>query len=150
MLNDDQKAQVRTALEMQFRYKFYQDVTFPYLQSMGIKDVFQGFGNEEEGFIGMLHLWWVNEDSNIHYDNPKKWPVKIKGVWKGEWFDTPEEGMALAEQIETDRRKIYDSNKMVETHIQYSKAIMQKQMQGQIKEKIEEELPESEKKILWN
>ena len=93
MLNDDQKAQVRTALEMQFRYKFYQDVTFPYLQSMGIRDVFQGFGNEEEGFIGMLHLWWINEDSNIHYDNPREWPVKIKGVWKGEWFDTAQEGM---------------------------------------------------------
>ena len=62
---------IRTALEMQFRYKFYQDTVFPYYQSMGIKDVFQGFGNDEEGFIGMLHLWWVPEDSNIHYDNPK-------------------------------------------------------------------------------
>ena len=151
MLNDDQMAQIRTGLEMQFRYKFYQDVTFPYLQSMGIRDVFQGFGNEEEGFIGMLHLWWVNEDSNIHYDNPREWPVKIKGVWKGEWFDTAQEGMALAEQIENDRNKVYDTKKIIELHMEYTKAIMHKQMQGQIREKIEEEQSEEiPKKILWN
>ena len=151
MLNEDQLEQVRTGLEMQFRYKFYQDIVFPYYQSMGIRDVFQGFGNEEEGFIGMLHLWWVNEDSNIHYDNPKKWPVKIKGVWKAEWFDTAQEGMALAEQIENDRNKIYDSHKIIELHMEYTKAIMQKQMQGQIREKIEEEQSEEiPKKILWN
>ena len=151
MFNDDQMAQIRTGLEMQFRYKFYQDVTFPYLQSMGIRDVFQGFGNEEDGFIGMLHLWWINEDSNIHYDNPREWPVKIKGVWKGEWFDTPQEGMALAEQIENDRNKIYDTKKIIELHMEYTKSIMQKQLRGQIKEKIEEEQTEEiPKKILWN
>ena len=89
MLNDDQMAQIRTGLEMQFRYKFYQDIVFPYYQSLGIRDVFQGFGNEEEGFIGMLHLWWVNEDNNIVYEKPRETPVQIKGMWKsakkGDW-----------------------------------------------------------------
>ena len=46
-MDDGQKGAMRTALEMQFRYKFYQDTTFPYLQSLGIRDVFQGFGNDE-------------------------------------------------------------------------------------------------------
>jgi hypothetical protein len=43
-MDDGQKEVIRTALEMQFRYKFYQDTTFPYLQSLGIKDVFVGGG----------------------------------------------------------------------------------------------------------
>jgi len=147
-MDDGQKDAIRTALEMQFRYKFYQDTTFPYLQSLGIKDVFQGFGNEEEGFIGMLHLWWVPEDSNIHYDNPKKWPVKIIGVWKGEWFDTPEEGIALADKIEQDRNKVYDTQKLIKIAIEYNKSVMEKQIKSQIEEKMESEL--QEKKILWN
>ena len=92
-MDDGQLGAIRTALEMQFRYKFYKDTTFPYLLSLGIRDVFQGFGNED-GFIGMLHLWWVPEESNLHYDNPKEFPVKIIGFWKGVWFDTPVEGAA--------------------------------------------------------
>jgi len=115
---------------------------------MGIQDVFQGFGNDEEGFIGMLHLWWVPEDSNIHYDNPKKWPVKIIGVWKGEWFDTPEEGIALADKIEQDRNKVYDTQKLIKIAIEYNKSVMEKQIKSQIEEKMESEL--QEKKILWN
>ncbi len=148
-MDDGQKGVVRTALEMQFRYRFYQDTVFPFYQSMGIKDVFQGFGNEEDGFIGMLHLWWVPEESNIHYDNPKKFPVKIIGVWKGEWFDTAQEGMAVAQKIEDDRNKVYDTNKMIDAHRAYLKSVMDKQMRQQIREKEEENL-ESEKKILWN
>ena len=148
-MDDGQKGAVRTALEMQFRYRFYQDTVFPFYQSMGIKDVFQGFGNEEDGFIGMLHLWWVPEESNIHYDNPKKFPVKIIGVWKGEWFDTAQEGMAVAQKIEDDRNKVYDTNKMIDAHRAYLKSVMDKQMRQQIREKEEENL-ESEKKILWN
>ena len=147
-MNDKERDVIRTALEMQFRYKFYQDTVFPYYQSMGIKDVFQGFGNDEEGFIGMLHLWWVPEDSNIHYDNPKNWPVKIIGVWKGEWFDTPEEGLALAEKIEQDRNKVYDTQKLIKIAIEYNRSVMEKQIKSQIEEKVESE--PQEKKILWN
>jgi hypothetical protein len=116
-MDDGQKGVMRTALEMQFRYKFYQDITFPYLQSIGIRDVFQGFGNDEVGFIGMLHLWWIPEESNIHYDNPRKFPVKIIGFWKGEWFDTPEEGLKLAEKIENDRP--YDTGKLIKAHMEH-------------------------------
>ena len=148
-MDDGQKGAVRTALEMQFRYRFYQDTVFPFYQSMGIKDVFQGFGNDEVGFIGMLHLWWVPEESNIHYDRPTKFPVKIIGTWKGEWFDTAQEGMAVAQKIEDDRNKVYDTNKMIDAHRAYLKSVMDKQMRQQIREKEEENL-ESEKKILWN
>ena len=147
-MNDKERDVIRTALEMQFRYKFYQDTVFPYLQSLGVKNVFQGFGNDEEGFVGMLHLWWVPEESNIHYDNPKKWPVKIIGVWKGEWFDTPEEGFELAGKIEQDRNKVYDTNKLLSNHQKYLKVVAEKQFKAKVKEIIEEEMPK--KKILWN
>jgi len=146
-MTEKEREVLRHAMEAQFRYKFYQDQVFPYLQSMGIRDVFQGFGNDEIGFIGMLHLWWVNEDNNIVYDNPKKWPVKIKGLWKSEWFDTPEEGMAIAQKIQDD--KPHKEEKLIEIHQKNHEKIMEKQLKKQIQEKIEEEemIPEN---ILWN
>lgn len=149
-MDDSLKETMRTALEMQFRYKFYQDTTFPYLQSLGIRDVFQGFGNDEEGFIGMLHLWWVPEESNIHYDNPKEWPVKILGVWKAEWFDTPQEGLALAEKIEND--KPFNVGMMMEEHRKYHEKLKQIQMKKMMEERtMEEEIEEEAKKVtLWN
>ena len=149
-MDDSLKETMRTALEMQFRYKFYQDTTFPYLQSLGIRDVFQGFGNDEEGFIGMLHLWWVPEESNIHYDNPREWPVKILGVWKAEWFDTPQEGLALAEKIEND--KPFNVGMMMEEHRKYHEKLKQIQMKKMMEERtMEEEIEEEVKKVtLWN
>ena len=147
-MDEGQRDAIRTALEMQFRYKFYQDTVFPFYQSMGIKDVFQGFGNEEEGFIGMLHLWWVPEESNIHYDRPTKFPVKIIGTWKAEWFDTAQEGMAVAQKVEEERNKIYDTHKMIEVHQAYTKSMIEKEFQSKVKEIIETETPK--KKILWN
>ena len=148
-MDDGQLGAIRTALEMQFRYKFYKDTTFPYLQSLGIKDVFQGFGNED-GFIGMLHLWWVPEESNIHYDNPKKFPVKIIGFWKGEWFDTPEEGLKLAEKIEND--KPYNVRMLMETHQRYQEELKQIHMKNMMEERtMEEHIEEEAKKVvLWN
>ncbi len=55
-MTEKERDMFRYAMETQFRYKFYQNVQFPYLQSLGIDHVFQGFGNEDHGFIGMLHL----------------------------------------------------------------------------------------------
>ena len=61
-----------------------------------------------------------------------------------EWFDTPEEGIALADKIEQDRNKIYDTRKLIELHVEYVKSIAEKQIKKQIKEKT------PKKKILWN
>ena len=148
-MDDGQLGAIRTALEMQFRYRFYKDTTFPYLQSLGIRDVFQGFGNDD-GFIGMLHLWWVPEESNIHYDNPKEFPVKILGFWKGEWFDTPQEGLKLAEKIEND--KPYDMGKIMEAHQRYHEEQKQIHMRKMVDGITEEEIAEEEAKrvVLWN
>ena len=158
-MTEKERDMFRYAMETQFRYKFYQDVQFPYLQSLGINHVFQGFGNEEHGFIGMLHLWWVNEDSGIVYDNPKKGPVEIKGILRSEWFDTPQQGVEAAQKIEKER--IYDEQKLVFSTQNY---VRQKEQQRQQKEAerllrerqeierpVDEDVEEEAKKvILWN
>ena len=156
-MTEKERDMFRYAMETQFRYKFYKDTQFPYLQSLGIDHVFQGFGNEEHGFIGMLHLWWVNADSGIVYDNPKKGPVAIKGIWRSEWFDTPEQGVLAARQIEKER--IYDEQKLVSVmhnHIkQITEIMVQKKaerlLQEQIESPVDEDVEEEAKKVkLWN
>ena len=158
-MTEKERDMFRYAMETQFRYKFYQDVQFPYLQSLGINHVFQGFGNEEHGFIGMLHLWWVNEDSGIVYDNPKKGPVAIKGIWRSEWFDSPKQGVEAAQKIEKER--IYDEQKLVTLMHNHIKQITEQRVQKEaerllrerqeIESMVEEDVEEEAKKvILWN
>ena len=150
---------LRHAMEVQFRYKFYKDVQFPYLHSLGIRNVLQGFGNEDVGFIGILHLWWVNEDSGIVYDNPKKWPVAIKGIWKSEWLNHPQDAIALAQKIQD--KKPYDQDKMMQVQqnyiIQKTEERAQKEAVRLLQERKEFERPaeedveeEAKKVILWN
>ena len=158
-MTETERDMFRYAMETQFRYKFYQDVQFPYLQSLGINHVFQGFGNEEHGFIGMLHLWWVNEDSGITYDHPKKGPVTIKGIWKSEWFNTPEQGIMAAQKIEKERP--YDEQKLVFLTQNYIKQKIEQKIKKEaervlqerqdIERPVDEDVEEEAKKvILWN
>ena len=150
---------LRHAMEVQFRYKFYKDVQFPYLHSLGIRNVLQGFGNEDVGFIGILHLWWVNEDSGIVYDNPKKGPVAIKGIWKSEWLNHPQEAIALAQKIQD--KKPYDEEKLAYLMQNYLQQKEQQRAQKEavrllrerqeIERPVEEDVEEEAKKvILWN
>ena len=158
-MTEKERDMFRYAMETQFRYKFYQNVQFPYLQSLGIDHVFQGFGNEEHGFIGMIHLWWVNEDNRITYDHPKKGPVTIKGIWRSEWFDTPEQGVLAAQKVEKER--IYSEQKLVFVMQNYLQQKEQERAQKEavrllrerqeIEKPVEEDVEEEAKKvILWN
>ena len=89
---------MRHAMETQFRYKFYNSTEFPFLQSMGVRHILQGFEAPPQiGFIGMLHLWWTPEESGIVYKNPRT--IVAKGTWKSEWFDSPEDAVEIAQQI---------------------------------------------------
>ena len=150
---------IRYAMEVQFRHKFYQDIQFPYYHSLGIKNIFQSFASEETGFIGMLHLWWVNEDSGIVYENPRKGQVLIKGMWKSEWFDSAAAGIAAAQKIT--KEKMYDEEKLVSiAHnyiIQKTKEKVKKEIERLLREQqgieipVEEEVEKEAKKvILWN
>jgi len=153
--NESLQSELRHAMEVQFRHKLYNEVQFPYLQSLGIRNILQGFGNEEVGFIGILHLWWVNEDNNIIYDNVRRSLVKIKGIWKSNWLNHPQEAIILVQKLEDGRP--YVEEKLVQIQQDYINQIAEKraemEVMKQIHEKQKEEEEETEKipkKILWN
>lgn len=109
-----EKKILRKGMEKQFRYILYQNSIFPFLQSLGIKNVLQSFADNEVGFIGILHLWWKNINNAIEYEANRETPFLINGIWKSEWLDTPEEGIRLAKEIEN--KKPFDENKMIKIH----------------------------------
>ena len=148
-----QREELRYAMETQFRYKFYKSPEFPFLPSMGLRHVFQGFEAEEElGFIGMLHLWWTNEDNGIKYDNPRYF---VKGMWHGEWFDKPEDGVKKAMQLQKEII-FWDGDKLLQVHQKFYNELRKKETDKKIekfiKETEEEEMDVSipKKSILLN
>ena len=134
-MDERQQKELRYAMETQYRYKFYNSPEFPFLPSMGIKHVFQGFEIKEEefGYIGMLHLWWTNEDNKIEYDNPRYF---VKGTWHGEWLDRPEEGIEKAIQIQ--KEAIWDGNKLLHVHHEYHQELRKREAENEFKEETEE------------
>ena len=139
MIDDIELQELRKGMETQFRYKFYKDPKFPFLQSIGIKHVIQGFEHphEEVGFIGMLHLWWVPDPTGT-----------VTDIWESEWLDTPHEGIALAQML--DKNRVYDVEKLVQTHTQAIQKIAEQEVMKQLQEKIRKEEEEESKTVLWN
>ena len=101
----------------------------------------------------------MNEDSGITYYHPKKGPVTIKGIWRSEWFDTPEQGILAAQKIE--KGKIYDEQKLVflmQNYLQQKEqeraqkeAVRLLQERKELERPAEEDVEEEAKKvILWN
>jgi len=139
MIDDIELQELRKGMETQFRYNFYKDPKFPFLQSIGIKHVIQGFEHphEEVGFIGMLHLWWVPDPTGT-----------VLGIWESEWFDTPHEGVALAQTLDANR--IYDVHKLEEVAHNHAQKMAEKEVMKQLQAKIEKEEEEESKTVLWN
>lgn len=77
--------QVRYMCEMNFRYSLYKDVKFPYMHSIGIKDIFQSFANEEKN-VGVIHLSYRKGENGKMY-------------WHSSWLDRPEQAIELAMEI---------------------------------------------------
>ncbi len=111
---------LREALEVQFRHQFYKDPKFPFLQSMGIKDVFQSFASDEFGDIGTLRLY---------YDR------KEETKWKAQWFDSHEDVLEIVNNLYTYFRveKVYE----IFAKVQYD---LFKKQQGKQKTEEEEDL----------
>ena len=139
MIDDTELQELRKAFEMQFRYKFYRDPKFPFLKSIGIGHVIQGFEHphEDVGFIGMLHLWWVPDPTGT-----------VTDIWESEWLDTPHEGIALAQTL--DKNRIYDVHKLEEIAHTHAQKMAEKEVMKQLKEKIRQEEEEESNTVLWN
>ena len=130
--------ELRKGMEMQFRYKFYKDPKFPFLKSMGIKHVIQGFdAGDDIGFIGMLHLWWVKDSTGT-----------VTDIWESEWIDTPQEGIALAKALA--QNKLYDEEKLVRAHMKEIQKMAEKEGMKQLREKSRKDATEESEKVLWN
>jgi hypothetical protein len=84
--DENLRGELRHAMETQFRYKLYHNIAFRYFPSMGIKDIIQGFANDEIGLVGILHLHYTPEKGKI-------------GLWKSIWYDSEEEGTRVGQAI---------------------------------------------------
>ena len=62
MMDRKKRGLLRQAMEVQFRHQLYKKPEFTFLPSIGIIYIFQGFGNEEVGFIGFLHLKYFRRE----------------------------------------------------------------------------------------
>ena len=135
-MDERQQKELRYAMETQYRYKFYNSPEFPFLPSMGIRHIFQGFEVKEEelGYVGMLHLWWTNEDDGIEYDNPRYF---VKGMWHGEWLDRPEEGIVKAVQIQKENT-LLDLNKLLQVHYDFHQELRKREAENEFNEETEE------------
>ena len=80
MMDLKERELLRQAMEVQFRHQLYQKPEFTFLPSIGIRDIFQGFGNDEVGFIGFLHLKYFRLGEG-------------EKEWMSIWYDTHEEGI---------------------------------------------------------
>ena len=135
MINIDE---LRQSMEIQYRHQFYNSPEFPFLQSIGVDHIIQGFEAEDEvGFIGVLHLWWVPDPTGT-----------VLGIWESEWFDTPHEGVALAQTLDANR--IYDVHKLEEVAHNHAQKMAEKEVMKQIQAKIRQEEEEESKTVLWN
>ena len=133
------REELRHAMNTQFRYKLYRDVVFPFLPSLGITHIIQGFEAKEEfGFVGVLHLWYENNSGELSYQTKDR--HFVAGDWKHEWYDRPEDAVELAIHIQKSRP--YDEDKLIEIAIEHAK-----KMAIRYAEKIKAEI-ESEDKLL--
>ena len=141
-MSPEMRDELRYAMNTQFRYKLYRDPTFPFLHSMGIRHIIQGFEAKQElGFVGVLHLWYENESDELSYHTKDK--QFLAGYWKHEWLDNPEDAIDLAIQIQ--ESKPYNENKLIEIAIQYARKTATEYAKKVVKEHVEEEKEEEEK-----
>ena len=128
--------ELRYAMNTQFRYKLYRDPVFPFLPSLGIDHIVLSFEAQEElGFVGVLHLWYENESGELSYHTKDK--RFVAGHWKHEWYDRPEDAVALA--IHVQKSKPYNEDKLIQVAIDQAKRVLDMK-----KKKIEEQEAEEE------
>ena len=124
---------LRNAMDVQYRYQLYNRPEFPFLPSMGIRDLFQMFGSEEKGFIGFLHLKYT------HRGRGEK-------EWDSVWYDTPEEGVEVQEKWFEDVP--YDRHILLRTHVVYAREQEIRKIRERKRKEAEKEL--EDKDILLN
>ena len=135
-MDSKMRDELRYAMNTQFRYKLYRDPIFPFLPSLGIDHIIQGFEHKEEkSFVGVLHLWYENNSGELSYQT--KDSHFVAGDWKHEWYDRPEDAVELAMHIQKSRP--FDEDKIVRVILKHAEEMATKKVEKIIKENIEEE-----------
>ena len=135
-MDSKMRDELRFAMNTQFRYKLYRDPIFPFLPSLGIDHIIQGFEHKEEkSFVGVLHLWYENNSGELSYQTKDK--HFVAGDWKHEWYDRPEDAVELAMHIQKSRP--FDEDKIVRVILKHAEEMATKKVEKIIKENIEEE-----------
>jgi len=95
-----------------FRLALYKKPEFPFLQCMGINDIFQSFTDDEHGFIGTVRLSYSAEHK----------------AWLEEWYENMLDVISLAEQIQQHKNEHHFANesKIINAHIQYMNRFIHK------------------------
>mgnify|MGYP003153865918 CR=1 FL=1 len=148
-MDDLSLKEIRKGLEQQFRFKLYKDPKFPFLHSMGMKHMFQGFDAQEDGYIGTLHLWWSNESGEPSYHTNNK--QFLSGYWKSEWIDDATEAIELA--IECERKNNPYAEQLIKAFVKEQarqSEILAKDMLDKKFKKDMKKIEEESKTVLWN
>ena len=103
-MDREKRELLRQAMEVQFRHQLYLKPEFTFLPSLGIRDIFQGFGNEEVGYIGFLQLKYFRKKEG-------------EQEWVAIWYDTHEEGLEAQRQWFEDVP--YNRGKMMQSVIRH-------------------------------
>ena len=123
---EEQLEKIRFTIEVRFREQLVRRAEFPFLQSMGLKDIFQGFTNPDGTYLGMLHLVWSSGTT-----------------WRSSWIDTHEEGEDLIRKIY--REKPEDTEKLISIHHLIE---IQRQQRVNVEHEMEQLLENDD--LLWN
>lgn len=123
---EEQLEKIRFTIEVRFREQLVRRAEFPFLQSIGLKDIFQGFTNPDGTYLGMLHLVWSSGTT-----------------WRSSWIDTHEEGEDLIRKIY--REKPEDTEKLISIHHLIE---IQRQQRVNVEHEMEHLLENGD--LLWN
>jgi len=148
-MDDLSLKEIRKGLEQQFRFKLYQDPKFPFLQSMGLKHLFQSFDAQEDGYIGTLHLWWTNEDGEPSYHTKDK--HFVSGVWHSVWIDDATEAIELA--MECERKNNPYAEKLMRAFVKEQERQLEISQKKKLEERFKKDMKkieEESKTVLWN
>ena len=148
-MDDLSLKEIRKGLEQQFRFKLYQDPKFPFLQSMGIRHLFQSFDAQEDGYIGTLHLWWTNESGELSYQTKDK--HFVSGIWHAEWIDDATEAIKLA--IECEKKNNPYSEELIRAQVKEATLQSEEQARKLLEKRYQKDMKKMEeesKTVLWN
>ena len=126
-ITEEELDHIRFSLEVQYRETLVRKPEFPFLQSIGMKDIFQGFKHPSGKYLGMIHLKWSSE---------KTWLRK-------NWFDTKEDAEDFIRKLYEE--KPVDTEKLYQIHYEYQKKVEEK-----IRAEQEMEILLDNGDLLWN